>query len=655
MATTVGSHSVVTFTSPVNGDALDATVVRGNDNTLRTAYVAHDADTGIHLQSSTLAARPAAGTAGRKWMTTDTGNVRLWVDNGTAWEEVVYSSTGGSGSFTSLNITGNSTLGDADTDTLAINAEVVTDIIPDVNNTYDLGSAAKKWAEINVVSVLATTVAATGAITGASVDVSGLAESGSLTVTSGTVSVNGVSYAWPSTQGAVGTFLQNNGSGTLTWASTAGLTDQTAAVGASSYEISTADNGERLSFTTPRSINFTTATTNSIPNGTEIAVVNLSDGPLVVNDRWTSSLDTTFADPNVNGLVYSFVEQPDGKLVIAGTFTSVAGTARNNIARLNSDGTLDTGFDPNLNGACFSVVLQSDGKVVIAGGFTTIGGNAQARLGRINADGTWDSSWTTTSASSSMRLLPGPDDRVIYFSGLTLGRYNANGTTDSTFTSQTANTALEDMWLMRDGSIIVYAAALTALGSVSATRIARVNARGVVDPDWLPNPDNVVNGATLLPDNTFIISGAFTNLGGFRSRLTEEGTAMSVQAWFSVTGGRCDVMTDGSFLITTTAGTVYRIKPNELVTDAAWVTNANGQIYMMREGKFTSEHTIYMAGNFTTLGGTSRVRFGRVKVTTDALLAPGVTVIPQYSTATFRKLAAARWVMLGSSGTAVMI
>jgi hypothetical protein len=88
MATTVGSHSVSAFNTPVNGGPLDANVVRGNDNTVRTAYVAHDADTGIHVQSSTLATRPAAGTAGRKWITADTGSYKLWYDDGTTWHEV---------------------------------------------------------------------------------------------------------------------------------------------------------------------------------------------------------------------------------------------------------------------------------------------------------------------------------------------------------------------------------------------------------------------------------------------------------------------------------------------------------------------------------------------------------------------------------------
>lgn len=89
MATTVGQHSVATFTSPVNGSTpIDANTVRGNDNTIRSSYNDHDADTGVHVQSSTLASQPAAGTAGRKWITTDTSDYRLWYDDGTRWHEV---------------------------------------------------------------------------------------------------------------------------------------------------------------------------------------------------------------------------------------------------------------------------------------------------------------------------------------------------------------------------------------------------------------------------------------------------------------------------------------------------------------------------------------------------------------------------------------
>jgi hypothetical protein len=90
MPTTVGNHSVAQFVNPSNGSPLDAEVVKGNDNTLRTAYVNHDADPGVHLQSSVLASRPAAGVAGRKWMTTD-GGVKIWYDTGSVWEDITVS------------------------------------------------------------------------------------------------------------------------------------------------------------------------------------------------------------------------------------------------------------------------------------------------------------------------------------------------------------------------------------------------------------------------------------------------------------------------------------------------------------------------------------------------------------------------------------
>jgi hypothetical protein len=143
MATTVGQHSVAAFTSPSNGDALDATVVKGNDNTLRSAYVDHDADSGIHIQSSDLASRPAAGTAGRKWITTDVGDVRFWYDNGSTWEEVATATT-----LPQLTVTGNTTLGDATSDTITMNGRVASSIVPSSNNTRDLGSSANRFKDI---------------------------------------------------------------------------------------------------------------------------------------------------------------------------------------------------------------------------------------------------------------------------------------------------------------------------------------------------------------------------------------------------------------------------------------------------------------------------------------------------------------------------
>src|SRR6266446_6587314 len=72
--------------------------------------------------------------------------------------------------------------------------------------------------------------------------------------------------------------------------------------------------------------------------------------------RGQSALDSF--DTNANGNVRVVVVQPDGKILIGGDFTTVAPNGgvpvtRNHIARLNSDGTLDTAFNPDANDIVF--------------------------------------------------------------------------------------------------------------------------------------------------------------------------------------------------------------------------------------------------------------------------------------------------------------
>ncbi len=114
----VGQHQITTFSTPVNGTTpIDANQVRGNDNTIKTAYDAHDLDGTIHLQSSTLAARPAAGTEGLKWLTND--GLRIYYDTGSVWSEIAYLPTAGGtvsgditlGASNELKWTGRSTIG----------------------------------------------------------------------------------------------------------------------------------------------------------------------------------------------------------------------------------------------------------------------------------------------------------------------------------------------------------------------------------------------------------------------------------------------------------------------------------------------------------------------------------------------------------------
>src|SRR5438132_13945815 len=99
--------------------------------------------------------------------------------------------------------------------------------------------------------------------------------------------------------------------------------------------------------------------------------------------RGQSALDGF--DTNADNNVYVVVVQPDGKILIGGTFTTVLGVVRNKIARLNPDGTLDTAFNPNSNGTVFSIAVQADGKILAGGSFTSIGGQTGNRNARLDA------------------------------------------------------------------------------------------------------------------------------------------------------------------------------------------------------------------------------------------------------------------------------
>jgi uncharacterized delta-60 repeat protein len=88
----------------------------------------------------------------------------------------------------------------------------------------------------------------------------------------------------------------------------------------------------------------------------------------------------------VHRFVSSIVIQSDGKILIGGGFTIVNGESRYSFARLNADGTLDTGFLsglPGTDGNVYSIAAQSDGKVVIGGSFNRVNGVRAVGIARL--------------------------------------------------------------------------------------------------------------------------------------------------------------------------------------------------------------------------------------------------------------------------------
>jgi uncharacterized delta-60 repeat protein len=112
------------------------------------------------------------------------------------------------------------------------------------------------------------------------------------------------------------------------------------------------------------------------------------------------SLDTTFVPPTPNGVVRTLCLHENGAILLGGSFTSLGGTPRTFVARLNPDGSLDETFDPGMGNpihdgtGVYTLALQSNGALILGGDFTILFGRGQSALMRLTADGALDESFT---------------------------------------------------------------------------------------------------------------------------------------------------------------------------------------------------------------------------------------------------------------------
>ncbi|MBK8797626.1 MAG: delta-60 repeat domain-containing protein [Anaerolineales bacterium] len=95
--------------------------------------------------------------------------------------------------------------------------------------------------------------------------------------------------------------------------------------------------------------------------------------PATIGGGWAESAYAQSADaafaPNVNGAVLATEIQPDGKVVIAGSFTQVNGQPRSYLARLLPNGVLDASLNVTLNGEVKTIKLLPDGSMLLGGSF----------------------------------------------------------------------------------------------------------------------------------------------------------------------------------------------------------------------------------------------------------------------------------------------
>ncbi|MBP6389830.1 MAG: T9SS type A sorting domain-containing protein [Flavobacteriales bacterium] len=355
------------------------------------------------------------------------------------------------------------------------------------------------------------------------------------------------------------------------------------------------------------------------------AVLPLSDGGILVGGDFHSidsvvrpalcklnpdgSLDPSFnAGLNTGSRVHTIIQQPDGKFLIGGK------TSNGRVARLHVDGTLDSTFAPvGLNAIwdnLAALALQPDGRVIMAGKFPLVLGSPRINIARLNTDGSLDPSFD---AGNLLQLSYGvsalalqPDGKVLVAEeyGNVL-RLEADGSVDATFIdspglySSTTMPGVQDLLLLPDGKIIA-AGWFEAWNGTPSNGIVRMNTDGSPDPTFDPGTGFThyavypsyyqVHAMALQPDGQLLAGGSFTSFDGIgRNRIARLNMDFSTAVPHAETAALLTYPnpSSGIFNLTTCSACVLDIT----------ITDITGRVVMSeRSASSSSQRTIDLSG-----------------------------------------------------------
>lgn len=242
------------------------------------------------------------------------------------------------------------------------------------------------------------------------------------------------------------------------------------------------------------------------------------------------SLDTSFGvGSGANFPILAVAIQSDGKIIIGGGFTNYNGTNVNRILRLNTDGTIDTSFavGTGVENSISTISIQTDGKIIIGGEFTTYNGSSTNRLARLNSNGILDTSFSIgTGVNNAIWCSKIQTDGKLIIGGLFtmyngtsmnyIARLNSDGSIDTTFLIGIgANNGIRSLANQLNNKV-VFGGNYTQFNSISSNRISRLHAIGNQDITFSSGTaaNNAVNAIAIQPDGNIIIAGNFTTYNG---------------------------------------------------------------------------------------------------------------------------------------------
>lgn len=349
------------------------------------------------------------------------------------------------------------------------------------------------------------------------------------------------------------------------------------------------------------------------------------------------SLDNSFT-PTTTYNITDMAIQSDGKYVLIGQFTTFNGMNANKIVRLNTDGSVDTSY---ATGSGFDIGypqridIQADNKAIISCSGNTQFNNQTVTnsLARINTNGTLDTSFNyslTASSTSTIRVLSNGQILVsrftsgFGFSGSVVNRIHPDGSLDNTFPSHSfgMNSSIFTMEEQTDGKVLIAGNGYN--NGVPNYTLVRKSTNGTNDttfPTVITN--QTINSIVPLSSGEVIISGQFTLCNGEPStriaKLTNEGVLMSgfehdgygingSSVTHLVTQPDAKILIAGSFhkYKGETAMNLLRINPDG-TRDTSFSIGTGPNVYIT-DIKILSNGTIAVSGGFNIFNDTVKNR-----------------------------------------------
>jgi len=311
------------------------------------------------------------------------------------------------------------------------------------------------------------------------------------------------------------------------------------------------------------------------------------------------TLDTTFLNvPGfAGGMIYDLVQQPDGKIIAVGSFSWYNGVTIGKLIRILPDGSIDPSFDssPGASGNIRSVDLQPDGKILIAGEFTSYNGTAINRLARLNSDGTIDATFNVgTGADNTVTDIKVLSNGQIAIGGnftqynsQTVNRYsrlNNNGSLDVTYTNNLGSgfsfgVDISNTVELLNNEVLI-CGNFAGFNGNSCSGYVKLKADGTIDSLFnLPVSGSlIIKDVEILPDSNMLFFGDFDFI-----KFKENGNGIQER-----TGGIMKTDENGNF----DRSFNFRISANNLVLAIEEVENGN----ILIGGYFTAYNSVTKMG-----------------------------------------------------------